>query len=278
MLLVLGAGGQADSREITYYNGHLGPVFAFYGPERSARFHPQDFGLTYPFQIAALMVEFYDGMGSFDDSMFWFKVYAGDGQTQLFQSETLWASRRNLDSVYLLASPLLIDSGDFYASLLSRTVSPWAKPYINYDDDSAPQHSFYGSPGAWQQWVDGGEYYLCAYVDTGLSQGIAEKHTAPARETRIVGLAPNPCAGSARVQFRISEPSRVSLRLCDVTGQTVAILADGVRRPGDHELVWDASRMPAGVYFLSLAAEESRALAGGHRGKTVSTSKLVVTR
>lgn len=262
--LILIAGGVTDSRRITYYNGNLGPVFAFYGPERAVRFHPPDFELSYPFEISALMVEFYGAMGSFEDSMFWFKIYAGDGATLLYQSETLWATRRNLDSVYLLHPPVRIDSGDFYASLLSRTVTPWAKPYINYDDNPVPEHSFYGSPGAWQQWVDGGEYYFCAYVDTQMT-GIGEKHRRLTPATDAVLPVPNPCAGDVALRFATDSPG--VLIISDGAGRVVATMT---KQPGERELRRNIAALPEGVYFLQLFSEHNP----GHQ----SPAKLVLRR
>jgi hypothetical protein len=40
----------------------------------------------------------------------------------------------------------------------------------------------------------------------------------------------------------------------DVLGRNVAALAHGEVAPGDHELVFDASGLPSGVYFYTLEA------------------------
>jgi hypothetical protein len=263
LLVSIGAGlcGPADSREITYYNGRLGSVFAFYGPERSVRFHPPDFALDYPFSVSAVMTEFYVGMGSFQDSVIWFKVYAEDGQTLLFQTESLLASSGNPDSVYQLSTPVQLDSGDFWVSLLSRTTSPWAKPYINYDDNPAPQQSFYGSPGAWQQWTEGGEYYLSAFVDTGSGTAVAEPGRGRVQSrVRLPPLAvPNPFAQRTTFRYTLEQAGELALDICNSTGRLVRRLNNGIASPGTHEAVWaglDAAgrNVPEGIYFCRLSA------------------------
>jgi len=263
LLVSIGVGlcGPADSREITYYNGRLGPVFAFYGPERSVRFHPPDFALNYPFSVSAVMTEFFEGMGSFDDSVIWFKVYAEDGQTLLFQTETLMASTGNPDSVYQLSTPVPVDSGDFWVSLLSRTTSPWAKPYINYDDNSAPQHSFYGTPGAWQQWTDGGEYCMSAFVDTGSGTAVAEpgRRLIQSRARLSLLVAPNPVAERTTIRYTLPCAGNARLDLYRIFGQFVTTLATGHHDAGASCLELQASRLPHGIYILRLESNNATA-------------------
>ena len=40
----------------------------------------------------------------------------------------------------------------------------------------------------------------------------------------------------------------------DVLGREVAALMNEVKQPGEYNVVWDASKMPSGVYFYRLTA------------------------
>jgi hypothetical protein len=164
-LLTAGPASPADGIAITYYQDPP-YLFEFEGVERAVHFDPADFGLTYPFRIESLRTGFYDQMGSFTDSVFVYRIYAGDGVTELFESESLMVSRANLWHEYRLPTPVVIDSGTFYFSLASRRVSPWSYPYINTGNEGPVIHSFYGTPGAWTV-SSAGEYQMMVVVDTG---------------------------------------------------------------------------------------------------------------
>ena len=64
---------------------------------------------------------------------------------------------------------------------------------------------------------------------------------------------PNPTHGAAAVAFVLAAPAGVRLGLYDALGRRVALLADGVRAAGRHEVALGVlGRLPAGVYVLRL--------------------------
>jgi len=90
----------------------------------------------------------------------------------------------------------------------------------------------------------------------------------PVYEPKLLGAFPNPLATSTRIQFQLSRQSQVNLRICDVSGRTVATLADGVLKPGIYRRDWEvAPTVPNGIYFLDFTA-------GAYR----TTRKLVIAR
>lgn len=67
---------------------------------------------------------------------------------------------------------------------------------------------------------------------------------------------------TARIKFSLSEDSRVSLRIYDVTGRLVKTLVEGKNHCGKHVVVWDGRneigrKMPPGIYFCRLEAGSS---------------------
>jgi len=97
--------------------------------------------------------------------------------------------------------------------------------------------------------------------------GVEESPCRP-RTTQLLGISPNPLTDRAQVQFQLSTEQTVSLRICDVSGQTVATLADGVLEPGVYRRDWQAlPAIPNGVYFLSFTA-----------GDLHESRKLILTR
>lgn len=65
-------------------------------------------------------------------------------------------------------------------------------------------------------------------------------------------LYPNPAHREVTVAFEVESPVRASIDVVDLLGRKVQTLADGFYYPGPHELTFDASSLPAGVYFVRL--------------------------
>ncbi len=77
---------------------------------------------------------------------------------------------------------------------------------------------------------------------------------APARFA-MTSLAPNPSFGAARVSFEVARAANVRLRVLDVQGREIAVLAHGAHAPGRYDVTWDGrrggARVSAGLYFVS---------------------------
>lgn len=86
-------------------------------------------------------------------------------------------------------------------------------------------------------------------------------------ETAILFAAPNPFAESTTIRFALAEAGRARLSVWDVSGQQIALLADGPRAAGQHEVTFDAGALPSGLYFARLQTP------GG-----ADTFKLTLTR
>jgi len=65
---------------------------------------------------------------------------------------------------------------------------------------------------------------------------------------------PNPFNSSTLIRYTVSDRSHVTLAVYNTLGQQVAILQNGEEQPGNHELQFDASELPTGVYFYRLRA------------------------
>ena len=63
---------------------------------------------------------------------------------------------------------------------------------------------------------------------------------------------PNPGAGPRTLTFSIATAGRVTLRVADVAGRSVATLYDRELAPGHYVASFDSGRWPAGVYFCRL--------------------------
>ncbi len=80
-----------------------------------------------------------------------------------------------------------------------------------------------------------------------------------AARSPLLRVVPNPTAGRATVFYEIPRAGRYQLDLVSADGRAVRRLAEGDSPSGLHELSWtgvqtDGSRLPAGIYFVRLAA------------------------
>lgn len=72
---------------------------------------------------------------------------------------------------------------------------------------------------------------------------------------------PNPFQSTTHIRFRLGEASSdVSLRIYSLRGELIATLVRGPLASGSHELTFDASRLPGGVYVARLQAGKNVAV------------------
>ncbi len=71
---------------------------------------------------------------------------------------------------------------------------------------------------------------------------------------------PNPFNPRTMIQFALPRAERVRLRVYDVLGREVCVLADEVRPAGVHMVPLDGTRLSSGVYFYELVAGRDRAV------------------
>ena len=65
---------------------------------------------------------------------------------------------------------------------------------------------------------------------------------------------PNPFNPTTLVPFSLAEAAHVSLRVYDLLGREVSVLVEGPLSAGVHEVVFEASHLPTGVYLIRMEA------------------------
>ena len=68
-------------------------------------------------------------------------------------------------------------------------------------------------------------------------------------------IYPNPFNPSANVSYSLPEATFATLRVYSLQGSLVATLAEGFHTAGTHEVTFDATHLPSGVYWYKLKAE-----------------------
>ena len=94
-------------------------------------------------------------------------------------------------------------------------------------------------------------------VTTFVSNQIDLASEGPADDTpgyRLDQNYPNPFGGVTKIGYVLPRSGDVRITIHDVLGREVAVLEDAVRNPGYHEVSWDATTLPSGVYLYTLSA------------------------
>ncbi|MDP6593180.1 MAG: penicillin acylase family protein [Candidatus Marinimicrobia bacterium] len=65
---------------------------------------------------------------------------------------------------------------------------------------------------------------------------------------------PNPFNATTAIGFDVPEASELRIAIYDLSGREVAVLVSGGVITGRHEVAWDASGFPSGLYFAQLIA------------------------
>jgi hypothetical protein len=78
---------------------------------------------------------------------------------------------------------------------------------------------------------------------------------------------PNPFNPSTTLSYVLPEVGWTRLTVYDVLGREVAVLVNGVQQAGVHQVIFDASPLPSGVYYHRLQ----------HNGRTL-VGKMMLTR
>jgi hypothetical protein len=117
--------------------------------------------------------------------------------------------------------------------------------------------SYFGTDGRTLE-ADDRDALNCAYGRYAPAALVAEDQSAAGeRPDDGPALVAHVQSGHASLRFALREPGRVRLELFDVAGRRVAMLADGMRGAGEHEVACDGAGH-RGVYFARLITPEGR--------------------
>jgi hypothetical protein len=84
-------------------------------------------------------------------------------------------------------------------------------------------------------------------------------NTSNTNAYRLV-IAPNPSSYETRISLFLPQSEKVSLKIFDLSGRLITVLANSEMQAGNHEIKWDLNTsesklVPAGIYFLKLETD-----------------------
>jgi len=67
---------------------------------------------------------------------------------------------------------------------------------------------------------------------------------------------PNPFNPATTIRFGVPRASMVTIEVFDILGRVAATLADGRLQPGIHNVIWNCSGCPSGMYIIRMKTDD----------------------
>jgi hypothetical protein len=131
-------------------------------------------------------------------------------------------------------------------------------------DISSPQNPLiaenYYIPGNGHNIFGVGEYLYIASQYSMLilrsnPTGINDSNLIPS-EFHLFHNYPNPFNSQTTLIYNLPQFGPVTLSIYNVMGQKMATIVDGMQEAGEHRAVWNADKVPSGIYFTRLEMGE----------------------
>lgn len=176
-------------------------------------------------------------------------------QSPALQSPTNGATKTNLSMSFVWFP--VSGATDYKVTIW---IEDYTSPTVLYSSTAQTQ-PFLLPPNKIVQWqvvgrvnsVEGPPSPLWTFQTGSTLTGTGEEAFSP----QAFGLAqnyPNPFNPSTNIRYSISRAEHVRLAVYDLLGREVSLLVNGEVGPGEHEVRFDASRLPSGIYVYRLQA------------------------
>lgn len=128
--------------------------------------------------------------------------------------------------------------------------------YTFYLDDSKSQKSRVDSdlfaPKVASVESSNSNQFMLTVKPGGTINSVEEESNLP-KNIQLQQNYPNPFNPSTSIEFALPEKANVQISVYNAIGQHVATLLNEVKAAGSHEVIWDASSAPSGIYFYRLS-------------------------
>jgi len=94
----------------------------------------------------------------------------------------------------------------------------------------------------------------CLVVAAPIVSAVSGQGNIVPREYTVSHPYPNPFNPVSRIRYGVPEQSRIQIEVCNILGNKVDELCNGVRSAGVYEAAWVAGDLPTGVYFIRIRA------------------------
>src|ERR1035437_2661126 len=173
------------------------------------------------------------------------------------------------------SSPVHVDSNSWNTIPISDLVTiPPSDLWIAFEAKSGPtgshswagcdsgpndpdgQYIFYG--GSWRILTALGASFTYNWnIRAVIDPTTQVKHENPLAHSSLQQNYPNPFNPTTTINFSLSHDSWVNLKVYNILGQEVSVLLNSEINAGNHNIIFNASGLPGGVYLYKLQATTS---------------------
>jgi hypothetical protein len=149
---------------------------------------------------------------------------------------------------------------DGYVGAVQMTLTHGADFSINLTDDAmVAEYATKGNtttlvvvaPEADQIFISNGEFEITEMI---VANSSTEINVVKATEFTLMAAYPNPFNPSTALSLNVPEDGFVSVKVFNLMGQAVAVLAEGNMDANTYSFTWNASNMPSGMYMVRAEA------------------------
>ena len=187
-------------------------------------------------------------------------IFAGTYQSGIFRSSdhgNTWDSSNNgISASARIAQALLATHDGVFAGLLVG-----GGVYYSSDSGRIWVNFTVGMTGGNIECLDTGLGYLFAGGQYGLYRrplsdfnNLDVVSSGTSIPTPQIQSYPNPLSQSTSITFMLPEASEVTLSITNALGCETPLLHSAWMDAGEHEITWDASKIPSGVYLCRLSS------------------------
>ena len=86
-----------------------------------------------------------------------------------------------------------------------------------------------------------------------------EENTTLVKNSNFIessGNYPNPFSGSTTIEYEVLKPMKIEVVIYDNSGRQVEKLSNKAHLPGVHQLVWNATDIPSGIYHCRFSSSD----------------------
>jgi hypothetical protein len=155
---------------------------------------------------------------------------------QDFTAPANWSSNRDRTQAVPASAPPGLYTYDAYVGAYPDEV--WDEDHFEFE--KLPGDGGGVQEGGWDCWGDGFD-------------DIASQDASPLpAEFTVLEAYPNPFNPRTTINYMLPQADFVKLAVYDLMGRQVALLVDGYRDTGSHEVIFDARNLTSGVYIYRL--------------------------
>jgi len=137
---------------------------------------------------------------------------------------------------YAIPRSVFGSGGASLSSSTNKLVGTLGQPFIGTMSGALNKHN----AGFWHV-----QYYLITSVEEKSVEGLPTVY-------RLEQNYPNPFNPKTKISYSLAIPAQVQLTVCNMFGQQVALLDEGLKPAGNFSVDFNADNLPSGIYYYRL--------------------------